>query len=450
MAASRKEILEIAGREVTITNPDKPYFPEIGLTKLGLVRYYLSVADGALRGAGGRPMALKRYVNGVDGQAFYQKRAPESRPDWIETVTLRFPSGRTADEIVLRDAAQLAWVVNLGCIDLHPHPVRADDLDHPDELRVDLDPIPGVPWSQVRDVGLVVREVLADFGLTGWPKTSGSRGLHIYARLVPNWTFTEVRRAAVALAREVERRAPELATSRWWKEERHGVFVDYNQNAKDRTTASAYAVRPTPDARVSATLTWDEVPDCDPARYTVATMPQRYAEHGDPWAGIDDAPGALTALLELADAQKNAGAEDAPWPPHFEKGGDEPIRAQPSRRRAPAKKAAAAPDPAGADGAKPAGVTLPHTSRRRSTMPMIEIARSEHKADAMAALDRWKEKYPQVWALLEPADVLVDSMRGRSSTWTRIRLNLRHVPEADRPPQEPLEVDFDPWAQWRQ
>jgi bifunctional non-homologous end joining protein LigD len=420
--AARKEILDIAGREVTITNPDKVYFPDTGSagrTKLDLVRYYLSVADGALRGAGGRPMALKRYVNGIEGEAFYQKRAPQSRPDWIETVELKFPSGRSADEIVLRDAAQLAWVVNLGCVDLHPHPVRTDDLAHPDELRVDLDPVPGVTWPQVREVGLVVKDVLTDFGLTGWPKTSGSRGLHIYARLEQRWTFTEVRRAAVALAREVERRAPDLATSRWWKEERHGVFVDYNQNAKDRTTSSAYSVRPTPDARVSMPLRWDEVPDCDPAAFTMDTAPERFGKLGDAWEGIDEAAGSLEPLLDLATEHKKAGLADAPWPPHFEKGAEEPSRVQPSKAA--------------------------KTGRRRSVMPLIEIARAEHKDEAMAALERWKAKYPEVWSCLEPADVLVDSMRGRSSTWTRIRLNLRHVPEAERPPQEALDVDFDPW-----
>jgi bifunctional non-homologous end joining protein LigD len=412
--AGRKEILDIADQEVTVTNPDKVYFPQTGHTKLDVVRYYLSVAGGAVGGVMGRPMALKRYVNGVEGEAFYQKRAPQSRPDWIGTVELRFPSGRTAHEIVVRDAAQLAWVVNLGCVDLHPHPVRSDDLEHPDELRVDLDPVPGVSWDEVRRVGLVVREVLTDFGLTGWPKTSGSRGLHIYSRIDRRWTFTEVRRAAVALAREVERRAPDLATSRWWKEERHGVFVDYNQNAKDRTTASAYSIRPTPDGRVSMPLRWDEVPDCDPAAFTIDTAPGRFAELGDLWAGMDDAAGSLAALLDLAARHKEEGLGDAPWPPHFDKQADEPARVQPSKRR-------------------------------RSTMPLIEIARAAGKDEAMAGLERWKARYPMVWSQLEPADVLVDSMRGRSSTWTRIRLNLRNVPAAERPPQEPLEVDFDPW-----
>jgi DNA ligase D-like protein (predicted polymerase) len=401
--AGRREIIEIDGREVTITNPDKVFFPRTGHTKLDLVRYYLAVGPGVLTGVDNRPMALKRYVNGIEGQAFYQKRAPENRPEWIGTIELRYPSGRSAHEIVVRDLAALAWVVNLGCVDLHPHAVRASDLAHPDELRVDLDPIPAVPWSQVREVALVVRAVLADVGLTGWPKTSGSRGLHIYARIEPRWTFTQVRSAGLALARQVERRAPRLATSRWWKEERHGVFVDYNQNAKDRTTSSAYSVRPTPDARVSTPLHWDEVPDCEPAAYTIDTVPARVAGLGDPGAGIDDLAGSLEPLLEQAKRDKAAGL-DTPPPP------------------------------------RPGG-----EGRRQSTMPLIEIARAASVDEAMAGLDRWKARHPDVWPRLTPADVLVDSMRGRSSTWTRIRLNLRHVPEDQRPPQEPLEVDFDPW-----
>ena len=314
----RKETIEVAGRTVTVSNPDKVYFPRTGHTKRDLVRYYLGVADGALTGVRGRPMVLKRFVHGAEGEAFFQKRAPSNTPDWLETVVLSFPSGRTAQEIVVNDAAGLAWVVNLGCIDLNPHPIRADDLDHPDELRVDLDPVPGIGWPQIVRVALVARDVLADVGLTGWPKTSGSRGMHIYARIEPRWTFTEVRQAAVALAREIERRAPDDATSRWWKEERHGVFVDYNQNAKDRTVASAYSVRPTPDARVSAPLRWDEVPDCDPAAFTIDTMPERYARHGDLGAGIDETAGSLGTLLELAAADVAAGLPDAPWPPHFE------------------------------------------------------------------------------------------------------------------------------------
>ena len=331
--ASKKEILEVAGREVAISNPEKPYFPEAGIAKLELVRYYLAVAEGALRGVRDRPMQLKRYVDGIGVEPFYQKRAPTSRPEWIEVVELRFPSGRSAQEIVVRDAAQLAWVVNLGCVDLHPHPVRAGDVEHPDELRVDLDPVPGVPWDQVRQVALLAREVLVEHGLTGWPKTSGSRGIHVYARIAPRWTFAEVRQAALALAREVERRAPALATSKWWKEERHGVFLDYNQNAKDRTIASAYSVRPRPDARVSTPVTWDELPDCDPADFTLRTVPERFARLGDPGAGIDEAAGSLESLLELSARQRAGGQGEAPWPPHYAKGEEEPPRVQPSRRK---------------------------------------------------------------------------------------------------------------------
>ena len=315
----RVEVLEVAGREVTISNPDKVYFPKAGHTKLDLARYYLAVADGALRGAGGRPMALKRFVDGAEGEPFFQKRAPEHRPPWIETAELAFPSGRTASEVVLRDAAGLAWVVNLGCIDLNPHPVRAEDLDHPDELRIDLDPVPGVDWPQIRQVALVCREVLTDMDLVGWPKTSGSRGIHINVRIRPDWTFAQVRRAALAIAREVERRAPTIATSRWWKEERHGVFLDYNQNARDRTVASAYSVRPLPDARVSTPLTWDEVPDCRPEDFTLLTVPARYAALGDPGAGIDAAPGGLERLMELVARQEADGQGDAPWPPNYRK-----------------------------------------------------------------------------------------------------------------------------------
>jgi bifunctional non-homologous end joining protein LigD len=413
----KKEILDVAGREVTVSNPDKVFFPSLGLTKLDLVRYYLAVADGALRGVGGRPMALKRYVNGADGGFFFQKRAPSSRPDWIEVVELAFPSGRTAHEVVVRDAAQLAWIVNLGCIDLNPHPVRADDLEHPDELRVDLDPVPGVAWMQIVEVALVVREVLAEHGLTGWPKTSGSRGIHVYARIERRWPFGDVRRAAVALAREVERRAPDLATSAWWKEERHGVFIDYNQNAKDRTVASAYSVRPTPDARVSAPMTWDEVPGSDPAAFTLATEPGRFAEIGDPWSGIDDAVGSLDGLLALAAEQEAAGASDAPWPPHYAKTSDEPPRVQPSKRR-------------------------------RGEIPVVEIARAKTKDEALEGLERWRARHPEVVAYLAPDDVLVDAMRGRFTTWTRVRVRLTNVPEADRPGQEPLEIDYDPAVEW--
>jgi bifunctional non-homologous end joining protein LigD len=423
--ASPKTVIEVAGREVAVSNPQKVYFPRTGHTKLDIVQYYLAVAGGALRGVAGRPMALKRFVNGAEEEPFFQKRAPSSRPSWVETAQLSFPSGRVADEVVLRDAAGLAWVANLGCIDLNPHPVLATDLDHPDELRVDLDPVPGVPWSQILDVALVARSVLTDYGLTGWAKTSGSRGMHIYARISPSWVFADVRRAAVAVAREIERRAPELATSKWWKEERHGVFVDYNQNAKDRTVASAYSVRPLPDARVSTPLTWDEVPGVDPAAFTIDTVPGRFAKVGDPWEGIDEAVGSLDGLLEQADRDEAAGLPDAPWPPHYEKQTGEDARVQPSKRRT-------------SDGGP--------TGRRQSTKPLIEIARAKTKAEAMDGLDRWKGRHQDIWPLLEPADVLVDSMRGRSSTWTRIRVNLEHVPEDKRPGQEALEVDYDPWA----
>src|SRR5215831_5981470 len=444
----RKQVVEVAGRSVPVSHPDKVYFPRTGHTKLDLVRYYLSVAGGALRGAGGRPMVLKRFVNGAEGEAFFQKRAPSSRPDWIDTVELSFPSGRTAEEVVITDAAGLAWVANLGCIDLNPHPVRADDLDHPDELRVDLDPVPGVDWAQIIRVALVAREVLADFGLTGWPKTSGSRGMHVYARIEPRWTFPEVRRAAVALAREVERRSPQDATSRWWKEERHGVFVDYNQNAKDRTIASAYSVRPTPDARVSTPLAWDEVPDCRPEAFTIDTMPERFALLGDVGAGIDAAVGSLGPLLELAARDEAAGLPDAPWPPHFVKQAGEQPRVQPSKRRAPAAAPSGSASPSESASPPESAESSPRspTGRRRSSMPLIEVARAATRAEAMAGLDRWKQRHPEAWSRLQPADVLVDSMRGRSSTWTRIRLNLRNVAEAERPPQEPLEVDYDPWA----
>ena len=435
---ARQKVIEIEGREVTITNPDKVFFPRAGYTKLDLVRYYLGVAEGALRGVRGRPMALKRFVNGAEGQFFFQKRAPESRPDWIEVVELSFPSGRTAQEIVVRDAAQLAWIINLGCIDLNPHPVRADDLDHPDELRVDLDPVPGVEWEQILEVALVTRLVLTDFGLVGWPKTSGSRGFHIYSRIERKWTFPEVRRAAVALAREVERRAPDIATSKWWKEERHGVFLDYNQNAKDRTVASAYSVRPLPDARVSTPLSWDEVPGCDPGAFTLATVPGRFAEIGDPGEGIDEAAGSLDLLMELSRDHEAAGMGDAPWPPQYAKQPGEPRRVQPSKRRKDPDEGEV-PPPAPGKGAGPTG-------RRRTKMPLIEIARAATQAEAMEGFERWRSKHPTILRYLELPDVLVDSMRGRNTTWTRIRVNLQHVPEAERPKQEALESDYDPWA----
>ena len=442
---ARKEVLEVAGREVTVSNPDKVFFPKTGHTKLDLVRYYLSVADGALRGVDGRPMALKRYVNGAEGEFFFQKRAPTSRPDWIEVVELAFPSGRTAEEIVVRDAAQLVWVINLGCIDLNPHPVRAEDLDYPDELRVDLDPIPGVSWPQIRDVAMVTKEVLDDLGLRGWPKTSGSRGFHVYCRIEPRWTFPEVRRAALALAREVERRAPDLATSRWWKEERHGVFLDYNQNAKDRTVASAYSVRPTPDARVSTPLSWDEVPGIEPDAFTVDTVPKRFAEVGDPFEPMDESSDSLERLLELSAQHEEAGFGDAPWPPHFAKQAGEPPRVQPSKRR----KASGKPERQGVVPPPAPGKRAGPTGRRRTTMPLIEVARASTEVEAREGLERWKGRHPEAWTYLGPADVLVDSMRGRSSTWTRIRLNLRNVPEELRPTGETPDPDDDPTREWR-
>jgi DNA ligase D-like protein (predicted polymerase) len=478
--ATKVEVIDVAGREVQITNPQKVYWTGPGHTKLDLVRYYVSVAEGALRGAGGRPMALKRFVDGAEGDFFFQKRAPESRPDWIETVELSFPSGRTAVEVVLRDAASLAWVANLGCLDLNPHPVRAEDLEHPDELRIDLDPVPGVAWPQVRDVALVAREALDDVGLVGWPKTSGSRGIHINVRIEPRWTYDEVRRAALAIARDVERRAPKLATSKWWKEERHGVFLDYNQNAKDRTVASAYSVRPTPDARVSMPLAWDEVADVVAEDFTLATVPALFAESDDKGAGIDDSAGSLDALLELSARHEVEGLGDAPWPPHYRKQEGEPPRVRPSKRRmgedgpgagsaaaagpaaarpAAARSAAAESAAAGSAAAGSAGPRSPATGstgprsatgRRRSTKPLIEIARAARKEEAMAGLERWKARHPEAAARLEPADVLVDAMRGRSTTWTRIRVNLEHVPEERRPPQEPLDPDYDPWREWRQ
>jgi DNA ligase D-like protein (predicted polymerase) len=398
---------------VAISNPQKVLFPKAGYTKLDLVRYYLAVSAGALRGAGGRPNMLVRYPNGIDGDFFYQKRAPASRPSWVEVVSLRFPSGRSADEVVPRDAADLAWMANLGCLELHPHPVRAEDLDHPDELRIDLDPGPGIGWEQVRQVAGIVRTALDDFALTGWPKTSGGRGMHVLIRLAPCWTFDQVRRAALALAREVERRAPDLATSQWWKEERHGVFIDYNQNAKDRTVAGAYSVRPRPDARVSAPLSWEETRTCDPGEFTLATMPQRFAAIGDRHEGIDAVPCSLASLLDLAGRHEREGLGDAPWPPHYRRQPGEPPRAQPSRRRA-----------------------VRH--------PLIEIARAQRKEDALAGLDRWRARHPQAAAHLAPDDVLVDAMRGRFTTWTRIRLNLRHVPADLRPPEEPRDPDEGP------
>ena len=452
--ATKPEIWTIAGREVSISNPDKVFFPEKGYTKRDLVTYYLALADGALRGAGGRPMALKRFVNGAGnpGDFFFQKRAPESRPPWIEVVELSFPSGRTAHEIVLRDAAQLAWIVNLGCVDLNPHPVRADDLDHPDELRVDLDPMPGVTWDHVRKVALVARKSLESVGLVGWPKTSGSRGIHINVRIERKWTFPEVRRAALALARDVERRAPDLATSKWWKEERHGVFLDYNQNAKDRTTCSAYSVRPLPDARVSTPLWWDEVAACDPADFTVLTVPARFASRGDPHADMNESVGSLERLLDLAARDDAEGLGDAPWPPHFAKGEGEAPRVAPSRakgvRAAKGVSGAKPGDDAGAEeGGKPAAKRAAARAPR-TKMPLLVVANSPDKDAALAGLARWKAKHPPAAALLAVDDVLVDSMRGRSTTWTRIRVNLRAVPEAERPPQETPDPDDDPTRAW--
>lgn len=396
------EILEIGGHEVRVTSPDRIVFPEPGLTKLDIVRYYLAVADGALRGAGGRPMVLKRFVKGLDQEPFFQKRVPENHPPFIDTATLHYARGTSAEETVVRDAAGLAWVANLGCLDLNPHPVRAEDLDHPDELRVDLDPMPGVDWSQIVDTAFVAREVLDDHGLVGWPKTSGSRGLHILVRIRPRWSFADVRLAAETLAREVENRAPGLATARWWKEERgESVFVDFNQNAKDRTVASAYSIRPLPDARVSTPLTWDEVRSRRPEGFTVPTVLERFAAIGDPHREIDDASGSLDGLLALA------------------------------AQLGPAEK-----PPRGGDG----------TGQRVSSMPLVEIARTKTRPEAEEHLATWRARHPEAAGMLHPADVLIDGMRGSSSLWYRVRINLQHVPEPERPAPEPLLADYDPWA----
>ncbi|HEY6122058.1 MAG TPA: non-homologous end-joining DNA ligase [Pyrinomonadaceae bacterium] len=419
------EVLTIEGNEVRITHPEKPYFSkDTKLSKIDLVRYYLAVAPGALAGIHDRPIVLKRFVDGAEGQAFYQKRAPTSRPTWLRTVTLSFPSGRVAEEVVVDDAAGLAWIVNLGCMELHPHAVRSTDLDHPDELRVDLDPVPGVPWENVCRVALEVKSLLDELGLVGWAKTSGSRGMHVNVRIEPRWTFIQVRRAALALAREIERRAPTLATSKWWKEERHGVFLDYNQNAKDRTTCSAYSVRPLPDARVSTPITWLEVPECDPADFTVLSVPMRFANLGDPHAQMDLAVGSLEKLLDLAARDEKSGLRDAPWPPHFRKMEGEASRVAPSRARTGDKKS-------------------------RTKAPLVVVANSPDKEAALAGLERWKKKHRKIAKFLAPEDVLVDSMRGRSSTWTRIRVNLRNVPEASRPKQETPDPDDDPTREWR-
>jgi bifunctional non-homologous end joining protein LigD len=421
------EVLGIDGREVRVTHPDKLYFSkQVKVSKLDLVRYYLSIAPGALAGIVDRPIVLKRFVNGAEAEAFYQKRAPSERPAWLRTVTLSFPSGRTAEEVVVDDASGLAWIVNLGCIELHPHPVRTADLDHPDELRIDLDPGPGVQWTDVRQVALGVKYFLQEHGLYGWPKTSGSRGMHVNVRIHPRWTFTEVRRAALALSRAAERAMPGLASSKWWKEERHGVFLDYNQNAKDRTTCSAYSVRPLPDVRVSTPLRWEEVADCDPADFTIFTVPGRFAEIGDPHAEMNDAAGSIESLLQLAEKDEAAGLGDAPWPPHFRKTEGEAPRVAPSRAKSTAPK------------------------RARTKMPLIVVANSPDKQAALAGLERWKQKNPETAALLAVDDVLVDSMRGRSSTWTRIRVNLRHVPEEQRPAQATPDPDDDPTREWRE
>lgn len=420
------EILNIAGHEVRITHPDKRYFSAgIKLTKIDLVRYYLSVAEGALNGIRNRPIVLKRFVDGAEGQAFYQKRAPTNIPAWLQTVTLSFPSGRHADEVVVTDASGLAWIVNLGCIELHPHPVRANDLEHPDELRVDLDPGPGVNWNDVRLVTLEVNALLGELGLKGWPKTSGSRGMHVNVRIQQRWTFVEVRRAALALSRAIERRLPKLATSKWWKEERHGVFLDYNQNAKDRTTCSAYSVRPLPDARVSTPLLWSEVADCNPEDFNVITVPERFARMGDPHEAMDSQSYSLEPLLELAERDEVSGLGDAPWPPHFRKMAGESSRVAPSRAKS-------------------------NTKKPRVRMPLLVIANSPDKSAALAGLERWKRKHRKVSKLLALDDVLIDTMRGRSSTWTRIRVNLRNVPEELRPQQGTPDPDDDPTREWRE
>ena len=432
------EVLTVNGREVQVTNPDKLYFSrDVKLTKLQVVQYYLSVADGAVRGVRDRPNVLKRFVNGAEKEPFYQKRAPDNRPEWLRIVTLSFPSGRTADEVVVDDAAGLAWIVNLGCIELHPHPVRTNDLDHPDELRIDLDPIPGVKWDQVRTVAIEAKNLMDEMGLRGFAKTSGSRGMHVNARIQQRWPFTEVRRAALAFSREIERRLPKLATSKWWKEERHGVFLDYNQNAKDRTTCSAYSIRPLPDARVSTPLRWAEVPDCDPEDFTVLTVPKRFVELGDPNEAMDDFAGSLEKLLELADRDEASGLGDAPWPPHFRKMEGEAPRVAPSRAKT--------------SGKGEAGSGKQSTAKApRSKMPLITIANSPSKDEALAGLERWKKKHRAAAKHLAVDDVLVDSMRGRSSTWTRIRINLRNVPEKIRPKQEKPDPDDDPTREWRE
>jgi len=404
-SAGSRRTLEVGGHEVSVSNPDKVVFPAADgrppITKIALVDYYRSVAEGALRGVHNRPMILKRFVKGIGEEAIFQKRAPEKRPDFVGVAELRYASGTSAKEAVITDAAGLVWAVGLGCIDFNPHPVQAGDLEHPDELRVDLDPMPGVDWGEILAVAEVTRGVLEDHGLTPWPKTSGSRGFHIYARIRPDWPYKQVRLAAESVAREVERRAPELATSRWWKEERGArVFVDFNQNAKDRTVASAYSVRARPDARVSTPLHWGEVPGCRPELFTVGTVGARFAEIGDPWAEMDAHPGDLTELLALAD------------------------------RLGPAEKP---PPKKSVDG------------RRTSQMPLIEVARTKTRDEAMAALEVWRDRHREASERLEPVDILIDGMRGPSSIWYRVRINLQHVPEGLRPPQEALIADYSPW-----
>ncbi len=422
MAKSTQEILVLDGHEVTVSNPEKLYFPRAGITKRELVQYYLDVAEGALRGVARRPMILKRFVNGIEEEPFYQKRAPIKRPGWVDIATFTFPSGRHADEIAVRNRAQLVYVTNLGCVDLNPHAVRAEDMDRPDELRIDLDPVPGVEWPQIVEVARVAYEVLGEYGLVGWPKTSGSRGAHVWARIEPRWPFTQVRRAALAFAREVERRAPGIATAKWWKEERSGVFIDYNQNARDRTTASAYSVRAMPDARVSMPLSWADFLVADPREFTLRTVPAMFAVNGDAHAGIDAAVGSIEALLELANRQEASGEKDAPWPPHYAKGEDEVPRVAPSRARGAPKRA--------------------------SKLPVIVIAQAKAKPDALAGLERWKQRHPEIAAKLLPADVLVDTNRGRSTAWYRVRINLKNVPAEQHPPPEPPDPDYDWKTEW--
>ena len=442
------ELLFVDGETVRISHPGKLYFSrEVRLTKLELVQYFMAVAPGALNGIRDRPIVLKRFVNGAEGEPFYQKRAPSDLPGYVRTATLTFPSGRTADEVVVDTAAGLAWVVNLGCMELHPHPVLSGDLEHPDQLRVDLDPGPGVEFEVVRRVALEVRAVLEELGLEGFPKTSGSRGIHMNVPIEARWSFTEVRRGALALARAVERRVPELATSKWWKEERHGVFLDYNQNAKDRTTAAAYSVRPLADARVSAPLRWEEVADCNPADFTVFTMPGRFAEFGDVHAGFGSRAGSLEGLLELAARDEAEGQGDAPWPPHFAKGESEPKRVQPSKDKAFSDQLGegfGAKRFRGRAKAEDGGETVAKPKGRQPKFPLITVANSGDKAAALAGLERWKAAHAEAAAYLAEDDVLVDRMRGSAYVWYRIRLNLRHVPEDQRPGQETPDPDERP------